>query len=647
METTFHKSDNNDFLQILAQVLGEVCNDLFFLFDASKKIIFTNSDLNIVDLYQLHGKIKLNNPNNEKQLLEFLNESNNNSYEYFDYIEINNTSRFAKIILNSIIFNEILYYSVFIRMMSEDLCAECESKFISLFLKAPVGIVSVEADTGKILEVNPEFCSMLGYTKEELLTKFVSDITLVEDYTNEKSLTYNLLNSNVNKLEFTKRYLKKDNSILYASLTSTYIKSSERKPVIMGIILDITNKIKLLQSEKEKKSLIEKISRTTPDTILIFNIKSQIFTFTNHSLMNKSIDGKQEELTFIKFMSLIHPDDLKRFLEESNLLIASNDENIHECSFRLLLKDNQIRWLLCRGIVFTKDEKDYPEEILLQMTDITSQKELEESLRQSYRQINEKNKILEIQKHELLQAKYELEKSEQQLIEANLNKDKFFSIIAHDLKNPFNSLFGSASFLAQNFEICDKKDIKTLTDNIYNSAKVIYGLLENLLSWARLQTNRLVLNIERLDIFEVIKNILPLYKDVLIVKNIKIEINGDPDQYCLADKYSIETVMRNLISNAIKFSFIDGKIIIGIKNQNNELVLSVQDFGIGMTSEKLSKIFTLSNDKTTPGTLHESGTGLGLLICKEFVEKNDGKIWVESTINKGTTFFISLHTANF
>ena len=110
-------------------------------------------------------------------------------------------------------------------------------------------------------------------------------------------------------------------------------------------------------------------------------------------------------------------------MEESNLLIISNDDNIHECSFRLIYRNNEIKWLLCRGIVFTRDETGYPEQILMQMTDITSQKGLEESLRQSYRQINEKNKILEIQKHELLQAKYELEKSERQLIEANLNKD--------------------------------------------------------------------------------------------------------------------------------------------------------------------------------------------------------------------------------
>ena len=644
MEADIHTYEKNHFLKFLSQVMGTVCGDVILVFNAVGKINFNNSDIKIENIKQLPLLFRLSEPKNSEFLSKFWKTENFKKTELFDYLEVSGKKRFSKIVLNSFLDdNNQKYYSVLIRRMGEDLCNECESKFKAIFLKAPVGIASIEINTGKILDVNPEFCKMLGFSKDELLTKCVSDITYPEDYKQEHEIVESLLKNNESKLEFTKRYIKKDGTILYANLTATLVKGFGNNDVLMGIILNATQNIKLLQAEKEKKSLIEKISLTTPDTLLIFDVKAQTFTFSNHSLIVN--ENESEELTFLKLISLIHPDDLKRFLEESNLLIISNDDNIHECSFRLIYRNNEIKWLLCRGIVFTRDETGYPEQILMQMTDITSQKGLEESLRQSYRQINEKNKILEIQKHELLQAKYELEKSERQLIEANLNKDKFFSIIAHDLKNPFNSLFGSASFLAQNFEICDNKDIKTLTDNIYNSAKVIYSLLENLLSWARLQTNRLVLNIEKLSISEMLNNIVPVYNETLQSKNINLQILTDSDYYCYADRYSIETVLRNLLSNAIKFSFPNSKIIIGIESAEEEIVLYVKDFGVGMTDEKILNIFTLSNNKTTNGTLHETGTGLGLLICKEFIEKNNGKIWVESKENEVTTFFISLEKA--
>jgi PAS domain S-box-containing protein len=643
METKVGLSSNYDFIQILSKLFDKVCGELIFIFNSSGEIVFNKSNFNISNLNDFK-RIFCFTDKHFNDLLTYLTQSKTfDSYEFIDYLTINKKSNFAKIVINTISYKTELLYSVLIRLAGEDLCNECGSKFKAIFVKAPVGIASVDADTGKIIEVNPEFCNMIGYSEEELLSKTVSEITLSEDFENEKNLAQKLAENSYNKFEFIKRYIKKDGSILYANLTTTLIKGYN-KNIVMGIILDISNSIKLMQAEKEKKDFIEKISLTTPDTILIFNLKSQTFTFYNHNLFRNELI-ENEEFTFIKFLALIHPNDIQKFLEQSNQLTFEDENKIHECSFRILINKDEVKWVLCRGIVFSRETKGRNQEILFQITDITSQKELEQSLRESFRQLDEKNKILENQKQELLVAKNELEQSRQQLIEANINKDKFFSIIAHDLKNPFNSLFGSASFLSKNFEICDKNDIKILTDNIYNSAKVIYALLENLLSWARLQTNRLTLNFECINLTELINNILPLYKDILHNKKISVELNFKSD-VCYADRYTLETTIRNLISNAIKFSFEGSKIIIGTEKKEEDLIIFIKDFGTGMSKEKVETIFIDTENKTTPGTMKETGTGLGLLICKEFAEKNNGKIWVESEINKGSTFFVSIPANN-
>ncbi|HPN37059.1 MAG TPA: ATP-binding protein [Melioribacteraceae bacterium] len=646
MEKDISEYQNNHLFDSFFQILGKKANNYYIIFDETGIILFSNLEVNLKYINEILDYLHFSNVNNKILFSQFIHFKNLNISEIFDEIVINRQKYFSKIICSFNVINYLKYYSIIINTFDNKLSIANDSVNKFNINDFPLGVFTYDANSGKVLEVNKEFCKILNYGKSDILNKDNKNITYPEDYKIDEEINKNLLDGTKEKIEVTKRYISKDGNTIYANIICQLNYQSDEQPNIKVIVLSSTQNEMFLSAEKAKKSLIEKISLTTPDTILIFDVQSQTFTFSNHSLLNEKLGHNNEELTFIRLMSLIHTDDLKKFIDESNLLIVSNDDKIHECSFRLILKNEEVRWLLCRGIVFTRDELGYPEQILLQMTDITSQKELEESLRQSYKQINEKNKILEIQKHELLQAKYELEKSEKQLIEANLNKDKFFSIIAHDLKNPFNSLFGSASFLAQNFEICDKKDVKTLTDNIYNSAKVIYGLLENLLSWARLQTNRLILNAEKINISEVVKNSISLYEETLKTKNIELEIEEDKEIYCYSDKYSLETVIRNLLSNAIKFSFKDGKIVLGFYSNPPNTILYIKDFGVGMSKEKLENVFSLANNTSTNGTMHETGTGLGLLICKEFIEKNKGKIWVESEVNKGTTFFISLPIAN-
>lgn len=633
--------EQKELKDLFTNIFGNYFFEIIMIFNEEGDIIFNNSNINVKEINDIKKVIQFNDNNTIKTLDQYIYKQTNNALDFISRVKINDIEDYARIVLNFLEINNTIYYLVIINNKIKKLNDDCEDKFQAIFEKSPVGIASVEANTGKILNANPEFCKLIGYNLQELLTKTVRDITVEEDYQKEINLTNRLINS-VDKLEFIKRYKRKDGKIITATLTTTYLKGFLGNDVVMGIIIDITEKLRLTNAEKEKTEFINKISSTTPDTILILDLENDIITFHNHENLESNVKFNFLNLSINKFKKFIYLEDLQNFNKYIELLLNSDKDIIAEGTFRMALHLGEISWVLCRGTVFKRDNSNKPLQILLQFTDITSQKILEDTLRKTNEQINEKNYILEEQRKQLLKIKEELENSSKKLVEANINKDKMFSIIAHDLKNPFNALFGAASFLKQNFENCSQSEIQILSENIYNSAKLIYGLLENLLDWARLQTNQVYIKKDKINIFEIINNIVLLYKDALKKKEIKIDLLIEHNTEVIADKHSIETVIRNLISNAIKFSYTGGKILIGLEKHEKDVIIYVKDFGCGISKEKIDTLFLVEESKSTLGTQNEKGTGLGLMICKELVEKNGGKIWVESQLKKGSTFYILL-----
>ncbi len=630
-----------DTTNLFANIFGNYFYEIVMIFNAKGEIVFNNSNLNVLNINEIKNVIKFNDNESLKILQNFIDNRPKEVIDFITSVFINDKEEYARIVLNFIEINNIKYYLIVINNKINKLNDDCETKFKAVFEKSPVGIASVDAKSGKIINANPEFCKLIGYELEELQTKTVKDITYEEDFTKELNLLNRLQQSN-NKLEFIKRYIKKNGEIITANLTTTYVKDFLGNEIVIGIIIDITDKLKLANAEKEKTELINKISLTTPDTILILDLKNQVVTFHNHANFYNQSNFSFLNLSIKDLKKFIYVEDIENFEKHINFILQSDVDIIHECTIRIVLNMENISWVLCRGTVFKRDVNKKPIQILLQLTDITSQKILEDTLRKTNEQINEKNVILEEQRKQLIRTKEDLENASKKLVEANLNKDKMFSIIAHDLKNPFNSLFGSASFLKQNFENCTNSDIQILTENIYNSAKVIYGLLENLLDWSRLQTNQVYIKKDKINIFEIISNIVQLYKEILKKKEINIDLLIEHNIEIIADKHSLETVIRNLTSNAIKFSYTGSKIIIGLEKHEKDVIIYVKDFGVGMSKEKVDKLFLVEESKSTLGTQNETGTGLGLMICKEMVERNGGKIWVESEIKKGTTFYILL-----
>ncbi|MBK7625637.1 MAG: PAS domain-containing sensor histidine kinase [Bacteroidales bacterium] len=236
----------------------------------------------------------------------------------------------------------------------------------------------------------------------------------------------------------------------------------------------------------------------------------------------------------------------------------------------------------------------------------------------------------------------ENKKNELKLVELNATKDKFFSIIAHDLKSPFNSIIGFSEHLVEVVREKDYEKIEEFSEIILQSSNRAMDLLLNLMEWSQSQTGRLKFNPENLEMCTLIKDVTLLLNGVADQKSISITNSIPHKVYVVADKPMISTVLRNLVSNSIKFTDPGGNIIISILENYKDLTVSIRDNGVGIPEERIDKLFRLDENYSTPGTLKEKGTGLGLILCKEFIAKHNGEIWVESKPGIGSIFYFSI-----
>lgn len=235
-----------------------------------------------------------------------------------------------------------------------------------------------------------------------------------------------------------------------------------------------------------------------------------------------------------------------------------------------------------------------------------------------------------------------LKEKERQLVDIISTKDKLFSIIAHDLRNPFNAILGFSELLIENTNDIEVAESKKYLGVINSLAKNTLILLNNLLSWAKVQTGTIIYQPEQTSLSAIISDVLIIKQSIAAIKNIAINYTQTTDIDVYADVNMLETILRNLISNAIKYTHTNGEITISAVKNQNDIQISVADNGVGMSEDTRNKLFGLETNDTTTGTANEKGSGLGLVLCKEFVEKHGGEIWVESELGKGSTFTFSL-----
>ena len=252
--------------------------------------------------------------------------------------------------------------------------------------------------------------------------------------------------------------------------------------------------------------------------------------------------------------------------------------------------------------------------------------------------LSESMKKIKEQNEELQNQKEEIEAKNIKLIELNATKDKFFSIIAHDLRSPFQAILGFSQLLEMKVYNQNQEITLNFVQNIRKSAENTLKLLVNLLEWARSQTGKIKFSPQIFSIGNLVNEAILLADSAASNKNITISSTLTEDFKIYADRNMINTVLRNLISNAIKFTTRNGKIVLKVSILDNAVLIVVSDTGIGIVPEKMQKLFNINEKVYSDGTEDEKGTGLGLILCKEFVEKHGGTIWVESEVGKGSDF---------
>lgn len=245
----------------------------------------------------------------------------------------------------------------------------------------------------------------------------------------------------------------------------------------------------------------------------------------------------------------------------------------------------------------------------------------------------------------IAQQKEEIAKVNLELKELNATKDKFFSIIAHDINSPLAIITNVSDYLINNSDNISNKETNELIERIKITSQSLSNLLNNLLEWSKAQTGNIKFKPEKINLHNIVFEVTFIFRKNAADKGITIENNIDKNIEIIADKYMLEVILRNLISNALKFTPSNGKVSINAINVRNSLLISVEDTGIGIPEELIPKLFEIGENTTRFGTNNERGNGLGLILCKEFIEKHNGKIWVESQVGIGSKFIFTLNNS--
>jgi len=267
---------------------------------------------------------------------------------------------------------------------------------------------------------------------------------------------------------------------------------------------------------------------------------------------------------------------------------------------------------------------------------------LEEKIKERTTEIAQKNISLEEQKEEIVTSNEVLTKQKDELNELNAMKDTFFSILAHDLKNPFSSLHSLSGLVIDSYGNMDEEEKMASLIKINKSSELIYNLLENLLTWSRSQRGDIDYSPEKINLSNLVEVNINLHQVSAEKKGIRLISGVAGDLLAFGDREMISTVLRNLISNAVKYSHKGGTVEVNIDEKGGFLEVMVSDEGIGIPKENAEKIFRIDIKHKSPGTDGEKGSGLGLILCKDFVEKNRGRIWAESKEGSGAKFYFTI-----
>lgn len=491
------------------------------------------------------------------------------------------------------------------RKLAEKMIRESENRFRMLIENQGVGISVVDPDENFIF-ANPAAETILGVRPGTLLHRNLREFIIPDQF--ERILQETKRRAQNEKSNYEVDIVTHDGEKRTLFVTATpQIDDEGRFTGTLGVYHDITARKqaeeKLRLNELKYRNLIE----TMPDGVYRSTHEGE-FVEVNPAMVNILGYGSKEELMNIDIKTQLYfsPED-----RESMALIINNAEL---GVFPLRKKDGSTVWLEDHGWHITDENGKiiFHEGIL---RDVTERK----------------------------MAEMQFQKYSEELKELNATKDKFFSIIAHDLKSPFNGISGLSEIMKDEAKYLDTATIEQYAELIHSTSQNAYQLLENLLDWARVQQSRMPFRPEALLLKRIVSEVVELLCEKASSKKITLT-NAVPENMIVkADENMLKTIIRNLVSNALKFTSTNGTIGINAVSYLNETEISVKDTGIGIKKDDIGKIFKIDSNFSRPGTENEKGTGLGLLLCKEFVEKHGGEFRVESEEGKGSTFSFTIN----
>jgi len=517
------------------------------------------------------------------------------------------------------------------------------------------------------------YYTMAGYSPNEFFHSFEEWENRVhpDDIDLCKETIHNYLKGFLETFTMEFRFRRKDGSYMWIRGYGKAVEVDKNNDIvrIIGLHIDISEQ---KQIEKALKLSEEKF-RTLFDTMPngYYRTTSQgYFVDANPALVAMLGYDSIDELLSVHIPTSLYVTEKER--EEINEI---NTEFVNQIeTYRLKRKDGSIIWIEDNARYILNDEgevifhegickdvterKLWEEKIRKLNADLEDMVELRtEELQTALNDLQITNFELQILNERMNGESQKIHKLNEELNQALASKDKFFSIIAHDLKNPFVALLNNSDLLLNYYDKMDEVKIKSLIKSMQEASQITYTLLDNLLLWSRSQMGRMEVKPHFVNMKELVYKSILIHQSQAQIKDITIESKLADDTFSYCDSEMVLTVIRNLISNAIKFTQIGGSVEIGLSDitlysENNNIkffddskpmkVFYIKDNGIGIPTSRISKIFSVGNYKGTKGTSFEPGTGLGLIICKEFIEHHGGKIWAESAESVGTTFFFSL-----
>lgn len=489
---------------------------------------------------------------------------------------------------------------------SEEELKSSEKKFRAFYENNPLMLFVIDKD-GKVIDANDQTIEDLEYHPHELIGKDVVSVFHPED--KEKVLVN--IKDCLKKGEGKKwelRKISKSGKIIWVRESATPLSTQDESQKILITCENISEYKKVQLRIKESEEKYRLVAENIEEVILMHDQDGKLIYINEAgSKLLKYTEAELDNYNAYNLFSEGYGNNLRSYIKNKQV-----KDSLYLYEVDLNTKTGE---KIPVEINVTKLKKrDHQENILVAARDIRERKNSEASI----------NKYIE-----------ELKKS-------NSAKDKYFSIIAHDLRSPFNALLSYLEIILEEFDELEKSEIKDYVNHINNVSNNIYELLNNLLDWSKLQSNKFYFSPALFDLEELLSELIQLFKDIAQSKKIRINLNCDDRCYVFADSNMISTVLRNLISNAIKFSYENSTVDIVVTNERDLVTTKVVDNGMGMLPEDIGKLFRIDINYTTLGTQKEKGTGLGLILSKEMIEKNGGQIFVQSSLGKGSIFSFTL-----